>query len=59
MTSALRHGSWPTQITSELVVAAAARLGEVVADGQDIWWSEARPSEAGRSVIVIGPQPKT
>ncbi len=52
MTSALPHGSWPTPITSELVVAAAARLGEVVVDGDDVWWSEGRPSEGGRSVIV-------
>ncbi len=52
MSSPLPHGSWPTPITSELVVAAAARLGEVVVDGDDVWWSEGRPSEGGRSVIV-------
>jgi len=52
MNSRLRPGSWPTPITSELVVRAAARLGEVVVDGEDVWWSEARPAEAGRSVIV-------
>jgi DNA-binding beta-propeller fold protein YncE len=52
MDSRLHHGSWPTPITSELVVRAAARLGEVVVDGDDVWWSEARPAEAGRSVIV-------
>ena len=46
------HGSWPTPITSELVVRAAARLGEVVVDGSDVWWSEGRPAEGGRSVIV-------
>src|SRR3712207_72586 len=48
----LRHGSWPTPITSELVVRAAARLGEVCADGDDVWWSEGRPAEGGRTVIV-------
>jgi dipeptidyl aminopeptidase/acylaminoacyl peptidase len=47
-----RHGSWPTPLTSELVVRAAARLGEVVVDGDDVWWSESRPGEGGRSVIV-------
>jgi dipeptidyl aminopeptidase/acylaminoacyl peptidase len=51
MTS-LAHGSWPTPITSALVVRAAARLGEVVVDGDDVWWSESRPAEGGRSVIV-------
>ncbi|GAB4081643.1 S9 family peptidase [Modestobacter muralis] len=48
----LPHGSWPTPITSELVVRAAARLGEVVVDGDDVWWSEGRPSEGGRSALV-------
>ncbi len=52
----LPHGSWPTPITSELVVRAAARLGEVCVDGPpgdaDVWWSEGRPAEGGRSVIV-------
>jgi dipeptidyl aminopeptidase/acylaminoacyl peptidase len=48
----LPHGAWPTPITSELVVRAAAVLGEVVVDGEDVWWSESRPAEGGRSVIV-------
>ena len=52
MSSALPHGSWPTPITSELVVRAAARLGEVVVDDGDVWWSESRPTEGGRSAIV-------
>jgi dipeptidyl aminopeptidase/acylaminoacyl peptidase len=52
VSDSLPHGAWPTPITSELVVRAAARLGEVVVDGDDIWWSESRPAEGGRSVIV-------
>ncbi|WP_222195489.1 S9 family peptidase [Modestobacter italicus] len=48
----LPSGSWPTPITSELVVRAAARLGEVVVDGDDVWWAEGRPSEGGRTVLV-------
>src|SRR3954462_3856916 len=52
MVSSLPYGSWPTPITSELVVRAAARLGEVAVDGDDVWWSESRPTEGGRSVIV-------
>jgi dipeptidyl aminopeptidase/acylaminoacyl peptidase len=50
------YGSWPTPITSELVVRAAARLGEVSVDGSaahpDVWWSESRPGEGGRSALV-------
>src|SRR3954447_15874900 len=45
-------GSWPTSITSELVVRAAARLGAVSHDGDDVWWSELRAEEGGRTVIV-------
>jgi dipeptidyl aminopeptidase/acylaminoacyl peptidase len=48
----LPYGSWPTPITSALVVRAAARLGEVVVDGDDVWWAEGRPSEGGRSALV-------
>ena len=48
----LPHGSWPTPITSGLVVRAAARLGEVQVDGADVWWSESRPEEGGRSAVV-------
>jgi dipeptidyl aminopeptidase/acylaminoacyl peptidase len=51
-TQTLPYGSWPTPITSELVVRAAARLGEVVVDGDDVWWAEGRPSEGGRTVLV-------
>ena len=50
--ASLPSGSWPTPVTSELVVRAAARLGEVVVDGADVWWSESRPAEGGRSVVV-------
>jgi dipeptidyl aminopeptidase/acylaminoacyl peptidase len=52
MSSATPSGSWATPITSELVVRASAQLGEVVVDGDDVWWSESRPTEGGRSVIV-------
>ncbi|OZM81085.1 S9 family peptidase [Pseudonocardia sp. MH-G8] len=46
------YGSWSTPITSELVVAAAVRLGEVHVDGADIVWSEGRPAEGGRTQLV-------
>ncbi|RBY90936.1 S9 family peptidase [Blastococcus sp. TF02A-30] len=52
MSAPLPAGSWQTPITSALVVRSAARLGEVVVDGADVWWSEGRPSEGGRSVLV-------
>ncbi|MGN2636223.1 S9 family peptidase [Nocardia takedensis] len=48
----LPFGSWPTALTSEHVVAAAVRLGEVRVDGTDVYWSEGRPGEGGRTQIV-------
>lgn len=45
-------GSWPTPITSELVVAAAVRLSDVRTDGADVWWAEDRPAEGGRTQLV-------
>src|SRR3954447_11050169 len=48
----LPYGSWPTPITSELVVRAAARPAGVVVDGDSVWWGESRPGEGGRTAIV-------
>jgi dipeptidyl aminopeptidase/acylaminoacyl peptidase len=49
---ALPCGSWPTPITSELVVRAAARPGAVAVDGGEVWWSEFRPGEGGRTAVL-------
>jgi acetyl esterase/lipase len=46
------YGSWPTPVTSELVVRASVRLGEVAVDGADVWWSELRPEEGARTQLV-------
>ena len=46
------YGSWPTPITSELVVRAAAGLGGVAVDGDTVTWSEQRPEEGGRTQLV-------
>lgn len=46
------YGSWKSPITSALIVAGSLRLGEIRLDGQDIYWSEGRPTESGRSAIV-------
>jgi dipeptidyl aminopeptidase/acylaminoacyl peptidase len=46
------YGSWKTPVTSDVIVSATIGLGEATMDGEDIYWIEARPSEAGRNVIV-------
>ncbi len=46
------YGSWKSPITSDLIVAETIGLGGVCLDGDDIYWSELRPTEGGRTVIV-------
>lgn len=49
------YGSWPTPVTSEVVVTAAVRLGEVRPDGAPgtedtgVVWAEGRATEGGRT----------
>ncbi|UDY24462.1 alpha/beta hydrolase family protein [Nocardioides sp. Kera G14] len=45
-------GSWPTPITSEVVVRGAAVIDGLVLDGDDVYWSERRPENGGRSQVV-------
>jgi dipeptidyl aminopeptidase/acylaminoacyl peptidase len=46
------YGSWKSPITSDLIVKGSIGVGQVTLDGEDIYWSEMRPSEGGRSCIV-------
>ncbi len=46
------YGSWKTPITSKLIVSETIKLGDIVLAGEDIFWSESRPAESGRNVIV-------
>jgi dipeptidyl aminopeptidase/acylaminoacyl peptidase len=46
------YGSWKSPITSDLIVAATIGLGQVALDGDMVYWSEARPTEGGRNVVV-------
>lgn len=46
------YGSWKSPITSDLIVASSLRLGEIELDGEVIYWSEGRASEAGRNALV-------
>lgn len=46
------YGSWQSPITSDLIVSGTVGLGQIALDGEDIYWSEMRPAEGGRNVIV-------
>lgn len=52
MTTVSPYGSWKSPISSDLIVAGTVGLGQIAIDGDDIYWVEGRPSEAGRSVLV-------
>ena len=46
------YGSWKSPISADLIVAGTIGLGQIALDGGDVYWSEGRPFEAGRSAIV-------
>ena len=46
------NGSWISPITSDLIVSETVRLGQVVLDDESTYWTEGRPQEGGRNVIV-------
>lgn len=45
-------GSWRSPVTAELVIAKSVSLGEVAVGVDDVWWSEMRPEEGGRTQLV-------
>lgn len=46
------YGSWKSPITSDLIVSGSVGLSQPTFDGDNIYWVEMRPTEAGRNVIV-------
>jgi len=46
------HGSWESPITTEFITQKSIGLVESCIDGEDIYWSELRPLEQGRYVIM-------
>lgn len=45
-------GSWRSPITADLVVAKSVSIGEVAVGVDDVWWSESRPEQDGRTQLV-------
>ena len=46
------YGSWKSPITSDLIVEGSVGLSQPSFDGDDIYWLEMRPKEAGRNVVI-------
>lgn len=46
------YGSWKSPIRADLIASAVLGLGQIVLDGDDVYWLETRPHEGGRNVIV-------
>lgn len=45
-------GSWRSPITADLITSSTVGLGQIALDGEDIYWSELRSWEQGRTVVV-------
>lgn len=48
----LPYGCWPSPVSAEAVAGKSLRFGTLQADGGAVYWSESRPEEGGRGVIV-------
>jgi len=46
------YGAWKSPITPEIILGSSIRFGQLMIDGADIYWSEGRPAEGGRNVIL-------
>jgi dipeptidyl aminopeptidase/acylaminoacyl peptidase len=46
------YGAWRSPITADLIVAGTVGLNGMYVDGNDIYWTESRPTEGGRVVVV-------
>ena len=46
------YGSWKSPITADLITAKTIGFGQLCTDEDDIYWSESRPLEAGRTVLM-------
>ena len=49
------YGSWRSPVTADAIVAGVIGLSQIQLDGDDIYWVEGRPAEAGRNVMKRAP----
>ena len=56
MATVASYGSWSSPITVDLVASeGGVGFGYVDIDGDGVYWTETRPEEKGRSVLVFRP----
>jgi dipeptidyl aminopeptidase/acylaminoacyl peptidase len=48
----LPYGAWPSPISIELAVSGSLSIREPRFDGDHLYWTEGRPAERGRQVVV-------
>ncbi len=48
------YGFWPSGISAGLVAGQSVRFGFLQSSGDWIYWTESRPEEAGRAVLMRG-----
>jgi dipeptidyl aminopeptidase/acylaminoacyl peptidase len=46
------YGAWESPISSDMIVSNNLSLGQIVLDGETVYWEEGRPAENGRSALV-------
>jgi len=46
------YGSWPSPLSARSLASASISFGDIVLSGDPIYWSESRPADNGRTVIV-------
>lgn len=52
MASITSYGTWPSPVTTALMVADSVRLSGIALDAGYAYWLEGRPGEGGRNVLV-------
>src|SRR4051812_46393562 len=48
----LRFGEWKSPVSTDLISSASISIIDLKYDGTDLYYTEMRPTEAGRQVIV-------
>lgn len=51
MADTLPYGSWPSPLTPESVAESSPRIDGALLVGDEVWWGESVPAEAGRVAV--------